>query len=466
VNQLVENADQTFLWVSVVLETLENSLRRSRGAIQDLISTLPKSIYGLYEKLLSRAPNRDDARKLLNIVLGATRPLSLEEINVAFTIKRGDHSFQDLDLEPLDTVEGTIKAICGLFLKVVERRVYLVHQTAKEFLLKREEDNGCLDLDTWKHSLDPTETHYILAEICISYLRFNEFREGSHGTFLKYASESWTIHFQHCQYRDEDLCHSAAYLYITGAESYTFRTWFERLLCWNDIYGRHRTPSGVTNLMVASYFGHKRLADFFVLDTIHIRAQDDEGRTPLHWAALGGHVEILEMLSEKGAKIEERDRSGRTAMHCAAMKGRTSAVRWFIQRKADYLQNDKDWNTPLKLAALNGHTESAILLLGNANTIYEDDTPSLHLAAMNGHVLVVEALLKRAAELKESSESNREGYMESRIAHTGSTALHVAALFGRIDVIELLLRLGAKVDTVDAQGNTAFHYMKMLPRYL
>lgn len=226
VEQLVENADRTFLWVSFVLKELEDSIRRSPGVIQALINKIPKSVYGLYETLLSRVPNCKDARKILNIVLGATRPLTMDEINVAFTIEPTDRTFEDLDLEPLDTLESTIKAICGLFLRVFDDRVYLVHLTAKDFLLEREGGVGPVDPNTWKNSFTSVEAHHTLAKICISYLRFDEFSNrpwtywatsfgelrspdqflswGPRGPkgllFQNYAAKSWTIHFKHCEY--------------------------------------------------------------------------------------------------------------------------------------------------------------------------------------------------------------------------------------------------------------------------
>jgi hypothetical protein len=47
VERVVTNVDRTFLWVSLVLDALENSFERSQGAIQNLISTLPKSVEGV-----------------------------------------------------------------------------------------------------------------------------------------------------------------------------------------------------------------------------------------------------------------------------------------------------------------------------------------------------------------------------------------------------------------------------------
>jgi hypothetical protein len=50
-------------------------------------------------------------------------------MNVAFAMKVEDRSHKDLDLEP--SIDSTVKDLCGLFVKVVDSKIYLVHQTAR-----------------------------------------------------------------------------------------------------------------------------------------------------------------------------------------------------------------------------------------------------------------------------------------------------------------------------------------------
>lgn len=143
-------------------------------------------------------------------------------MNIAFNIKRGDKCFETIDLDREDTLISNIKNICGLFVNVRNSRVYLLHQTAKEFLVcpsrpgnlslgasppalqsddslyrlaRRDLRDDALedfilsgqttpkhpqpttadssDVRKWKYSLDPIESHRVLAEICLASLLFD-----------------------------------------------------------------------------------------------------------------------------------------------------------------------------------------------------------------------------------------------------------------------------------------------------
>ena len=52
--------------------------------------------------------------------------------------------------------------LCGLFVKIIDQKVYLIHQTAREFLVSQ----GQL-LAKWKHAFDPVQSELVLATSCI-----------------------------------------------------------------------------------------------------------------------------------------------------------------------------------------------------------------------------------------------------------------------------------------------------------
>ena len=97
-----------------------------------MVETTPPDLDGVYNKMLSETSHSRGSRKLLEIVVGAFRPLSLVELNMALAIKPQNKSEQDLDLEP--DMEGLVKRLCGRFLIVINGFIYLVHQTARDFL--------------------------------------------------------------------------------------------------------------------------------------------------------------------------------------------------------------------------------------------------------------------------------------------------------------------------------------------
>ena len=170
--RLIDSADRTFIWVALVLDLIERSDRSSRAAMEDLIGSIPPRLDTLYESILDGCSSSVHARKVLHIVIASARPLSLQEMNVAFSINETDRTEDDLDLEP--AIDSTIRGICGLFVRTVSSCVFLVHETAKEFLVKQAHERESVT-DTWKHCFDMVDSHSILASICIRYLMLHDF---------------------------------------------------------------------------------------------------------------------------------------------------------------------------------------------------------------------------------------------------------------------------------------------------
>ncbi len=70
------------------------------------------------------------ARILLQLLVAAIRPLSLQEANIALilaTQKRGCTSHKALVLWPLQTFKSTIQNMCGLFVIVHDEKIALIH---------------------------------------------------------------------------------------------------------------------------------------------------------------------------------------------------------------------------------------------------------------------------------------------------------------------------------------------------
>lgn len=101
-DNLIRNSDRTFLWVSLILQLLEESAKASEAAFQQILSKMPASLDAVYEKMLQQNPHQAEARKILHIVVAAVRPLTLKEMNIALALRPGDKSMEDLSprLEP------------------------------------------------------------------------------------------------------------------------------------------------------------------------------------------------------------------------------------------------------------------------------------------------------------------------------------------------------------------------------
>ncbi|KAK2613542.1 hypothetical protein N8I77_000449 [Diaporthe amygdali] len=170
--KLKAKADYTFLWVSLILDILDQSADCTFEELHEIIDNTNPSIESLYESILSKAKSPEKARRLLHIIVGAAEPLTADEVNAAWSVKVG----QPVDLEKMQersfpSAELGIRETCGLFVRFINGTVVLVHQTAKEFLVEKGHSpfQG-RQAGSLKWQLHPAESSRLLAGICLTYL--------------------------------------------------------------------------------------------------------------------------------------------------------------------------------------------------------------------------------------------------------------------------------------------------------
>ncbi|KAL2830803.1 hypothetical protein BDW59DRAFT_158243 [Aspergillus cavernicola] len=135
--QLTSVNNRTYLWVSLTLDVIENMSGFTKGNIRSAIQNLPQNVDEAYERILDRSSDRTKAKRLLHIVTAAERPLCLRELALAMVFDKENQLIEDIldELERDDKrFQRTVRDLCGLFLVIVDEKVYLLHQTAKEFL--------------------------------------------------------------------------------------------------------------------------------------------------------------------------------------------------------------------------------------------------------------------------------------------------------------------------------------------
>ena len=194
----------------------------SQKQIREILTTIPGTVDKAYLAILERSESKKSAKKLLHIIISAIRPLTLREMNVAMTIKRSCTSYNDLNLIPEDQWKSMIRNLCGLFVNVIDSRIYLIHQITREFLLfshiSTEPVHDKSYAGNWKHSLKFEESNLVLAQACIWYLLFTVFdaeplkftqktqnpvpvkddvlNYTTRHMFLEYAAEYWSVHLR------------------------------------------------------------------------------------------------------------------------------------------------------------------------------------------------------------------------------------------------------------------------------
>jgi hypothetical protein len=199
-----ETHNTTYLWLHLMLEELRDSLDQTKKKLLQCIDDLPESIENAYESILQRRiQNKRHAMHLLEIIVAACRPLHLSEIDVALEIHGQSTSLEDLDVAGSDNRKRWIRGACGVFVNVIDSHVYLIHQTAREFLLRQADETS--SPGKWRHSIDLQNAHLQLSIKCIAYLLLQDFKvpilkitkisaEREKYPFLVYSARYWVDH--------------------------------------------------------------------------------------------------------------------------------------------------------------------------------------------------------------------------------------------------------------------------------
>ncbi|PON21578.1 hypothetical protein TGAM01_v209609 [Trichoderma gamsii] len=461
--ELMRVPNRTYLWVHLTLDLIEQDLDLDKSGIVRITSHLPNTVEEAYERILSRSRNFEEAKKLLHIVVSAARPLTLSEMNLALTLRSHHQSYDDLNLKSEERFRENVRDLCGLFIAVIDSRVYLLHQTAKEFLVQTKPSNVSKRnqaITKWKHSLWPQESHRILAEICIWHLLFAEFgaqspkgktmnfQHNDQRVFLDYSAKHWTTHVRESHIDVKNSLSQLISKLCDGTSS--------RCLTWLRIYWRSTNtdfPQNFTALMIASYFGLTTVMKLLlILDSTDVNSRDGTyKRSALSWAAGNGyyvavklliegvrsHWKGLEILFKAGAQVDSVDRHNLTPLSYAVLNGHAAIAELLLEAGARVDTRDSIGGTPSFYAVCNGHEHIVNLLLKRGINIDSEEDMSMALllsAAEKGHAGIVKLLLDKGRVDPNSKDKN------------GNTPLYLAVKNGYKPIIELLLeKLGDKV---------------------
>jgi hypothetical protein len=130
-DELRHKANGTFLWVALMMQELESS--ESWDPLWDplaMVKEAPPGLHQLYDRMMGRIQqlkrNADICRLLLSTAVVAYRPLFLAEMG----------SLRGLTGSAMELAETVRKivAMCGSFLTIRDDQIYLVHQSAKDYL--------------------------------------------------------------------------------------------------------------------------------------------------------------------------------------------------------------------------------------------------------------------------------------------------------------------------------------------
>jgi Ankyrin repeats (3 copies) len=445
VKEIFQNRAQgTFLWVGIVAKALS---KYKATEVEEALDLFPLGLDELYTRILLQidVERRQTAAKILRWTVMAIRPLTLSELSVAVDVKPSAGFSHD------EVIRDQV-SYCGYFLTIKEDEVSLIHQSAKDYLLRKSRDSNPELEDFWvKEDIGNQE----VAQKCFYYLQndaFTDCKVNLNGRYslkdtsrlkdfplLSYAAMHWPEHAKSLA-RSEEIFSLSLPFY--AKESLVRESWLQAY--WTaEMY--RSPPNSFTLLHLASFFGILPLAQNLVLKKgwinrvkrlFYVNQRDGDGMTALSWAAERGHEAVVRLLLEKGADVEAKADYGRTTLSWAAERGHEAVVRLLLEKGADVEAKTQYGETALRKAVERGH-EAVVRLLLEKGADVEGKTEgpvlqgtALHLASEGGHEAVVRLLLKKGADVEAKTQY-------------GETALHLAAVRGHKAVVWLLTPLNS-----------------------
>ncbi|KAI1127027.1 hypothetical protein F5Y10DRAFT_278351 [Nemania abortiva] len=400
--ELITTHHRTYLWVHLVFAIIEETVFLTKSDMRSSIRKLPRTVEDAYESILCKSRDPEKARKILCIVVTVDRPLTT-------LVLRGEshryHEELERDTPPPDRLRNAIRENCGLFVVIQDSHVFLLHQTAREFLIQL-----------------PPE-YLLLADFKKKSMarRPQESDDKGNFVFLDYAASYWADHYRQAHNtRDMDLEHLA--LQLCNANSRTCSNWLK-------VYGKLRLQEPKfsrelpTLLLIASYFGLDNLVNHILQDnktSLDIRgtlskrtalswaksgakidALDKDGWTALMFASFEGHDTITKLLLDNGAQVNIVEKDGWTALMVASDEGYDAITKLLLDSGAQVNVSNKDGWTALMLASQGGHDATAKLLLdyGAQVDISEDGWTALMVASDHGHSTTAKLLLDHGAQI-------------------------------------------------------------------
>jgi ankyrin repeat protein len=460
-----KRAEGTFLWIAVVAQELR---RYAMTEVEDALNQFASGLDGLYTQMLRQinVDRREAAARILSWVTLAVRPLTIAELSEVL----GTKSRASLGSHPEDVTKEHIK-FCGNFLNVTESTVYLVHLSAKEFLLRK---TTYSDPQLEIFRVDEYLGNLEIARKCLFYLQEGAFADGAFDIrkdrvrlegfpLLRYATLHW---FEHTRLlsNSEDIFDLSCPFY--KQKSPVRASWLRTYWAVGELRKGGEpvsSPELFPLLHLASYFGILPLAQKIILKgrwkkTFHLNDErvnqtDGRGQTPLIWAAKNGHWPIVKLLlQEPNILADCRDASGETPLYLAAKAGHYTIAAVLLQRP-DVIADSKNesGSTPLMIAALGGHEALVRLLMAredvDINSRDNQGSSPLYRACWLGHESVVRLLLERS-DIKPNLEEIRS-----------QSPLHLAAREGHGAVVRLLLeRTDVAPDSQNQSKDTPLHY--------
>ncbi|KAJ5889949.1 hypothetical protein N7504_010759, partial [Penicillium tannophilum] len=442
--QLLQMEHRTYLWLYLAMDDIHNTFQNSLRPAEESITLIPDTVNAAYVKILGRVPpdQVDIVKKILQIIVAARRPLTTSEMAMALDMASRPRS-RVPELARIDPFQlgKKLRQLCGLFVFINNSKIYLIHQTARDFLVGKEtiETTQSLDLAFPWRLRDPDEQ---MAHICLRYLSMDGL-ENKKTTpfcdiqrFLEYSAVYWPDHVRNMSSTEsqelQDLLHQ---VYNTTAPRFSlwFPTFWKVAMPWVTM----PIPSAIH---LAALNGHPNEVLYLLdKDERSVNLTDTTGSYPLTWASLKGHYDVVRLMITHGADINAQGGDYGSALIAACSEGHDKVAQVLLERGADLNAQGRYYGNALQAACSQGHNKILSMLLERGADLNADRGlwgNALYDSSSRGHAKTVQMLLKNGAKV------NIKG------GQYGS-ALQAANLEGHDEIVQMLLEHGADVNASD-----------------
>ena len=455
-----------FRWVYCQLEALRHCLPPS---VRSILESLPVTLDETYERVLREInkANRDHARRLLQCLTVALRPLRVEELAEVLAIdfdapSHGGIPQLNPNLRCADHRQAVL-SICSSLIAVVNdgysQVVQFSHFSVKEYLTSDRLARSSKDVSCYHIVLEPA--HTIIAQACSGVLlhlddSINNCNAGDI-PLVEYAAQHW---FDHARFENVASRIRNVMEYFFDADKPHWTAWSQVQMV--DVSWEFFTPDegldGALPLYYASLGGFYALTENLVgKHPEHVHARGGRMVAPLVAALHQKHFQLAELLHRYGADVDVRGNSENTPLFPACAAGSLDIVQWLLDHGADVNAQGDTRFGPLHCAANSGQLRICQVLIEHSADIHNrngfGESP-LHVAASpnvkRNHVDIMKVLLDHGADPNARDNS-------------GCTPLHssswwnkqgLTTIDGTVEGTRLLLKHGAIIDAEDNEGRT------------
>ena len=434
--------------------------------MRGILEALPDTLDETYERVLREInkANRNHARRLLQCLTVALRPLRVEELAEVLAIDFDAPAHGGIpQLNPnwrwADHHQAVLST-CSSLIAIVDdgdsKVVQFSHFSVKEYLTSDRLAHSTMDVSRYHIVLEPA--HTILAQACLGVLLLLGDSVNEDNPYdiplVKYAAQHWFDHagFENVVSRIRD-----AMEYFFDADKPHWSVWSKVQMVdvqWDGFTTEEKDDA--FPLYYAALGGFYELAEYLIgKDPEHIDARGGLMATPLKVALVGKHFEVAELLHRNGADVDVLGGSGYTSLLQACWHGYLDIVRWLLNHGADMDAKAYDDYCALHIAVEKGRLLICQMLIEHKADIHnrsKNGESPLHLAASpevgRANVDLMQVLLDHGAD------PNARDNNGSTSLHSSSYRTKISSSSGTIEGTRLLLKHGAIIDAEDNEGRS------------